>query len=253
LARQIARLGDLLMADNPRAPSIIIATPSAGLWRESMGVCAVGMAGLTGAVGIRIDAIGATGAYTETNRNNIVNAVLARPEHIDGIMWVDSDMRFPPDALLRLMGRGMDICGASYRERQEPYRFLGCFDDDDDRHAMEPGLHKMKRLPGGFILVKTEVYRRLDPPWYKLDEQGYRDDYYFCNLAREAGYDVWGDMDLTPHIVHRGEQDVGWFVEGEAVARRDDDPRWKIFEKPPRTRPADLGGGFYSRPSEKVA
>ena len=251
-------MGDLLMPDSEtprRAPSIIIATPSAGLWRESMGVCAVGMAGLTGSAGIKVDAIGATGAYTESNRNNIVKAVLERSKlgPIDGILWVDSDMKFPPDALLRLMARRVDICGAIYRERQEPYRFLGCFDDDDDRHATEPGLHKMKRLPGGFILVKTEVYRRLDQPWYRLDDHGYRDDYYFCNLAREAGYDVWGDMDLTPHIVHRGEQDVGWFIEGEAVARRDDDPRWKIFEKPPRTRLADLGGGFEPyRPSEKV-
>ena len=133
-------MGDLLMPDSEtprRAPSIIIATPSAGLWRESMGVCAVGMAGLTGSAGIKVDAIGATGAYTESNRNNIVKAVLERSKlgPIDGILWVDSDMKFPPDALLRLMARRVDICGAIYRERQEPYRFLGCFLDDDDGHV----------------------------------------------------------------------------------------------------------------------
>ena len=212
------------------ARSIILATPSTGMWREGMGTCAIGLAGLTARAGAIIDAVGATGAYTEQNRNNIVRAVLARSPPVDYILWIDSDMKFPPDALLGMLNRGVDIVGATYRERQEPYRFLGCFLDEDDGHAKEPGLHKMKYLPGGFILVKMDVYRKLSPPWYERDEEGVRDDYYFCALARAAGYDVWGDMDLTPYVVHRGEIDIEWFGDGEAVERRKEDPRWKIFD-----------------------
>lgn len=237
-------------AASSRPPRIAIGTPSTGHWRESMGVCAVGLAAMTSCAGAIVDCIGATGAYTEVNRNNIVEAALQR--EFDAILWIDSDMKFPPDALVHLINRNLDIVGATYRERQEPYRFLGSFLDGDDRHAAESGLHRMARLPGGFILVRTAVYRAITAPWYRLDELGYRDDYYFSNLARAAGFEVWCDMDLTRHIVHRGEQDVGWFEDGEVAARRSDDPRWAIFEKPPRTGGAVPGGGLAAAAQETV-
>lgn len=233
-----------------RAPRIAIGVPSTGLWREGMGVCALGLAATTSRAGAIVEPIGATGAYTETNRNNIVLAALER--EFDAVLWIDSDMKFPTDALIHLMNRDLDIVGATYRERQEPYRFLGSFLDGDDGHAGEGGLHRMKLMPGGFILVKTGVYRATPGPWYAQDATGFRDDYYFSNLARAAGFEVWCDMDLTPHIVHRGEQDVGWFEAGEVAARRSDDPRWAIFEKPPRTGGAVPGGGSVPTAQETV-
>ena len=181
--------------------------------------------------GIYVEPRGAEGAYTEVNRNNIVRAMLNYAHPIDAIMWIDADMRFPADTLARLWGHNKSIVGATYRERQEPYRYLGKFADEVDAHAKD-GLRPAELLPGGMILVRAEVYRALSPPWYKLDEDGLRDDYYFSNRAREYGFGVWCDMALTAKVRHRGEQEVGWFEEGEVVARRDDDARWKIFENP---------------------
>jgi len=228
-------------ATAPVFPYIAIGVPSTGTWKAKTAVCIVDMAVMSAAARVLTKGMGAEGAYTETNRNNIVRSVLASTDPIAGILWVDSDMQFPPDTLLHLMSHRKDIVGATYRERQEPYRYLGRFSDDSDAHCWEGGLHQAELLPGGMILVRTEVYRRLPPPWYKLDEDGWRDDYHFCVEARKAGYEVWCDMDLTRKVIHRGEQEVGWFQEGEEAVRRSDDPRWRIFDQLQTPGRADPG------------
>ncbi len=221
-----------------RPPAIMLGVPSPGQWRATMAVDAISATVWAVAHGIYIEPRGAEGAYTETNRNNIVRAALNYDKPIDAIMWIDADMRFPADTIARLWGHGKAVVGSTYRERQEPYRYLGKFCDTVDEEAAE-GLKRAELLPGGMILVKMDVYRMLPPPWYKLDEDGLRDDYYFSRKARDAGFEVWCDMDLTLKVRHRGEQEVGWFEEGEEIARRDDNPRWNIFENPSLTGRAE--------------
>ncbi len=238
------------MADRP--PAIMIGVPSPGSWRATMAVDAISAAVWASLHGIYVEPRGAEGAYTETNRNNIVRAALNYEHPIDAIMWLDSDMRNPADTICRLWGHGKDIVGATYRERQEPYRYLGKFVDPDDAHSTT-GLKLMELMPGGMILVRTALYRALDPPWYDKREDGLRDDYYFSTKAREAGYEVWCDMDLTLKVRHRGEQEIGWFEEGEEIARREADPRWNIFENPSLVGRAGLGNGAAFPAPEKVA
>ncbi len=208
-----------------RPVAVMLGTPSPGFWEAPMAVDAISASVWAVAHGIYVEARGAEGAYTETNRNNIVRAMLNYGNPIDAIMWIDADMRFPNDTIERLWSHGKAIVGATYRERQEPYRYLGKLDDD-----RAEGLVRADLLPGGMIMVRAEVYRKLPPPWYKLDEDGMRDDYYFSQKAREAGFEIWCDMQLTRKVRHRGDQEVGWFEEGEAIVRRDDDPRWRIFD-----------------------
>jgi hypothetical protein len=214
-----------------RPPAIILGTPSPGMWMAQTAVDAISATVWATLHGLYIEARGAEGAYTESNRNNIVRAALNYEHPIDAIMWIDSDMRFPADTISRLWSHNRGIVGATYRERQEPYRYLGKFCDRADEEATE-GLKDMELMPGGMILVSMAVYRHISPPWYKLDEDGLRDDYYFTTKAREAGFEVWCDMELTRKVRHRGYQEVGWFEEGEEIARREEGPRWKIFENP---------------------
>jgi hypothetical protein len=235
-----------------RPPAIILGVPSPGYWKAPMAVDAISAVVWATLHGLYIEPRGAEGAYTESNRNNIVRATLNYEHPIDAIMWWDADMRSPSDTISRLWGHGKAIVGATYRERQEPYRYLGRFCDEADAHA-HSGVVPMELMPGGMVMVRSELYRAIEPPWYKLDENGLRDDYYFTNKAREAGFEVCCDMALTAKVRHRGEQDVGWFEEGEAIARRDDDPRWKIFENPSLVGRAGPNGGVFVSAPEKVA
>jgi len=41
------------------------------------------------------------------------------------VLFIDSDMTFPKDALLKLLVRQVDIIGATYSRRTAPFHFLG--------------------------------------------------------------------------------------------------------------------------------
>lgn len=234
-----------------RPPCVLLGIPSFDLVHQPMMEDTVRLAVCSTVAGIFVDPKCATGAYPETNRNNIVRSTLNHPFPVDAILWFDADMRFPPDMLVRLWKHEKDIAGAIYRERQEPYCYLGKFLDDDDQHATEGGLHKMELLSGSMLLVKLDVYRKLPPPWY-VDDGSWRDDYYFSRLARQAGYDLWCDMDLTKEIRHRGFQEIGWFQEGERIARRKEDSVRNILGNPSLVDRAGPDGRLFSAP-ERVA
>ena len=202
-------------------PLVMIGVPSAGIWKAPMGHNAVMLTAMSVHQGILVDCLSADSCYVEQNRNNIVGLTLGYHVPIDAILWIDTDMKFPPDALIKLWNRKQDIAGCDYRARNDPFDPKGAYLDGKD-HRLDHGMHKMSRLPGGFILVKLDVYRKMARPWYKapVEEGDARDDYHFCDKAREAGFDVWCDMDLTPQVMHRGEYDVPWLIGEHELARR---------------------------------
>jgi hypothetical protein len=87
------------------------------------------------------------------------------------VLFVDSDMKLPPDALVRLLSHEVDIVGATYNRRVKEadgsYRTLGKFLTPSEGGAGVQGvLHEAQLLPGGVMLVKADVYRALGWPWY---------------------------------------------------------------------------------------
>uniref|UniRef100_A0A6H1ZQ26 Putative glycosyltransferase n=1 Tax=viral metagenome TaxID=1070528 RepID=A0A6H1ZQ26_9ZZZZ len=117
------------------------------------------------------------------------------------LLFVDSDMFFEPDALDRLIARDKDIVGADYNKKVLPPEgtVIG---------AEEGDFVKCEGIATGFLLIKTEVFKKLKHPWffYEADEQGNcitGDDMWFCKIAREAGYDIW--CDKTIKVFHLGD------------------------------------------------
>src|SRR6266853_2140360 len=132
--------------------------------------------------------IGTSGCYIEDNRNGSVEYALKTGIPFDWLLWIDGDMIFPGDALLRLIAHDKDIVGANYRQRTPPYGFVGHYLDGSDAHLLEPGLWPMSHLPTGLLLTRFDIYRKLSYPWFKpglRDEP--RDDVSFCNYARHFG------------------------------------------------------------------
>lgn len=104
-----------------------------------------------------------TGSMVSDMRNGLVDQAAAIGA--DWILWIDSDMSFPADALMRLLSRSKDLIGAVYNKRVPPYEPLGAF-EGPDRDLSKGGLVPAKYMPGGFMLISTRVYSRLRYPWY---------------------------------------------------------------------------------------
>lgn len=145
------------------------------------------------------------------------------PKHFTDMVFVDSDIGFPEGAILRLADYPVDIVAASYPYRKDPIGFPAVFLKDEKGAPQtvpdaKTGLIKMAGVPTGFLKIGRRVFeeimRRFPEHYYneqnvpqkkawnffdfiQQDHRFFGEDYAFCALAREAGFDIWCD----PHIV----------------------------------------------------
>ena len=175
-----------------------------------------------------------TGTYIHRARQELAEAVLANGA--DYLLWIDADMRFPRDALVRLLVHDKSIVGINYANRAVPPDFTAIKrvatgpDNLGERCITGPdstGLEEVEGLGGGLMLVKAEVYRALpDPrekPWFWYEWQAdiqtqVGEDIYFSKLAREAGFSLFVDHDLSQDCAHIGQ--IEYMVE-HALAFQD--------------------------------
>lgn len=161
-----------------------------------------------------------TNTYIHDARQQL--AIHALDRGADYILWLDADMRFPRDTLFKLMRRDVPIVGINYSTRGTPPDFVAVKqvrwepDQEGIRCQTLPeseGLEEVEAIGGGACLVKREVYEALpDPstkPWYWYDwlpetKSLVGEDVYFCRLAREAGFPVYVDHDLSKECAHVG-------------------------------------------------
>jgi glycosyltransferase involved in cell wall biosynthesis len=139
-------------------------------------------------------------------RNNGVEH--AREFGADYLLFLDSDMVFPPTVLLRLVLHRKDIVGATYTRRVAPFDALG------SKLAEQPAvlsgdLLEMHRIPTGCLLINMQVFNKLAKPYFRFDTddkgQIVGEDYVFCDRAREAGFRIWCDAFLSREIGHIGQ------------------------------------------------
>lgn len=194
-------------------PRVFIGIPSGRVWEPLMGLCYGDLRAQTQALGIDTASKLQKGCYVTENRNRLVE--IALDSGATHLCQIDTDMVFPPNSISQLLSHGKDIIGVNYRGRSAPYEYLGRFlgGGNEELVVHGTGLNQMEAVPGGFHLVKLDVYRAINYPWYKQPDgkESVRDEVWFCQEARKAGFEIWCDMDLTRQIRHIGEVQVPWF------------------------------------------
>lgn len=196
-----------------KRPSIMIAVPAMEMvnaeFAQHLAMSAANMV----AHGIRINCAFNIGSVITIARRNLTEIFLK--SDFDHIWWVDSDMKFPIDAPLRLLSRDKDIVGANYRRRRFPNpNFTGMSGSPGAYKEFvttdaSPAMERIDVLPHGMVLVKRQVYEKVPQPHYiqeyvpeKNLEIG--EDIYFCQKAKEAGFSVWCDQELSREVAHIG-------------------------------------------------
>lgn len=152
----------------PQGPpvKVMLAMPSGRTWEARTATAIAGLATFTALHGKQVGITNLEGSMISKQRNDLVEMALKLG--MDYIQWIDTDMVMPPDSLLKLMAHNKDIVGATYNKRVPPYETLGELSGEKiPMHEMvKGGLREAKKLPGGFMLVKTDVYRKIGWPYY---------------------------------------------------------------------------------------
>lgn len=138
----------------------------------------------------------------------------------DAILWVDSDMRFPKDALQILLSRKLPIVGVNATTRRFPCLPTALDIDEESNDLVKvtskdkTGLEQVMGVGFGMVLIRKEVFQKTQKPWFwfeQTDKGGtIGEDIYFCAKAFDAGYKTIVDHDLSKHIRHIGTYEYGW-------------------------------------------
>lgn len=155
-------------------------------------------------------------AYLPSSRIQLAEMGLA--SKADHILWLDSDMRFPKDALVRLLAHREPIVAASYSMRRMPLAPVASTSFDQSSPVYVPdtasGLTEVAMVGMGCMLTATSVFDTMTRPWFATPyREEHRDvmgeDVWFCQRAKEAGYRIMVDQGLTQKVGHLGEWEFG--------------------------------------------
>jgi glycosyltransferase involved in cell wall biosynthesis len=153
-------------------------------------------------------------------RRDLVNDALKF--EADWVFFLDDDMRFPPDALVRLLRHRRDIVGCNYVTRSIPPKPTAkMIAPDAMRFTMVPtletdaGLAEVDALGFGCILINTRVFKAMPQPWFSMPwvpQLGYHvgEDVFFCVAAGKHDFKVFVDHDLSKEIKHVGNFEFSW-------------------------------------------
>lgn len=137
-------------------------------------------------------------------RNEACNWALE--QDMDYILWLDDDMIIPPDVWLftQLIEHDKDIIAPLFFTRKGIHlplifkeRKIGdYYDTYYNIINYKKKLQVVDAVGFGCILIKTEVLKKMQKPYFEY-AGSLGEDIYFCIKAREAGYKIWCDTNIV--------------------------------------------------------
>lgn len=147
------------------------------------------------------------------SRHNLVVAALK--DNCTHLLFLDSDMTFPKDTLVRLLERNKPVIAVNATTRAYPVKHIAHGLDGkllDSRNKV--GVQKVQHVGAAVMLINLEVVKNMLPPLFMMEWIPEMKDYcgedvYFSMKVQQEGYDTWVDHDLSQEVGHEGRQIFG--------------------------------------------
>jgi len=127
------------------------------------------------------------------------------------LLFLDSDMAFPPDTLVRLIRHDEDMVGVNYLGRRPPHAVTAWIDRTHPVVTTKEstGIVKAWRTGFGVVLIKAGVFENLQPPYFEIPfipekDEFLGEDYFFFDAAKKVGIDLYIDQELSLEVDHIG-------------------------------------------------
>jgi len=186
---------------------ILIGIPSTEDVKADFAMALATMMGATCAQvqSVQVAVFNAKGCHVDRNRYWIVKK--AQEMEADKILFIDSDMVFPPKTLLQLLSHREYIVGVNAVKRTPPHDALAVGLDGELIDTKADGLVEVSRMGTGIMLVDMKVFTDVKAPWFvntyvegKFDSG----DYKFCQEVKAQGYNIFCDTELSLQVGHIG-------------------------------------------------
>ena len=157
------------------------------------------------------------------NRDWLIEQSLERGS--EWILFLDDDHSFPPHLLVQLLSHEQPIVSSLYLLRQPPFYPIayeskneeGLYTALDLKGRPHSGLVPVVAAGTGGMLIRSEVFYDMEPPWFLHTDQ-HSEDLYFCDRAVAAGFPIFVDLEarlghITPiNVVPTYTPDSGWLA-----------------------------------------
>lgn len=122
------------------------------------------------------------------------------------LLFVDSDMVFPSQAIEQLLSHGKEIIAVDYNKRKFPLESVLTQLNQSEKCDDKP--YRVAVAGTGLMLIDLSIFDKIGKPWFNFGRGSegqlkMGEDAWFCYTAREAGVEVW--VDPTMRIFHSGE------------------------------------------------
>lgn len=153
------------------------------------------------------------------------------------VFFVGDDNIIPRNALIQLLHHNTDIVGGVYYKKYLPLESVGIYEGKDGRPVPLNGykigdiIHNTIALPMDCTLIKTDVFKALEYPWYRTvkvqDKIVLTEDTYFSGKARQAGYDIITDTGVQS--LHVDKEKGILYGHPEIVKNNQITPEWREY------------------------
>ena len=153
------------------------------------------------------------GTYIPILRSQLVQGAL--DQQATHILFIDSDMRFPPWAIQQLLKADKDVIGANCKQRSQD-EWTARKNNKFISSTGKTGIEEVDTLGFGVTLIKASLFngklRKIPKPWFAMpyhtrDDKLVGEDVYFCTVAKENGFKIWIDHDLSQEVKHTGSKE----------------------------------------------
>jgi len=157
-----------------------------------------------------------SGTILLNQRENLINR--AKEINADYVLWLDSDMIFPPTTALRLLAHNKDIVACNYMKRTKPFTTVA-YTDIKDWNSWVPlkrydDLLEVEGVGMGCMLMNAKVFELIDKPYFQFtysESTGdwIGEDFSVLEKFRKKNISVYIDTVLSIEIKHVGIQAFG--------------------------------------------
>jgi len=134
---------------------------------------------------------------------------MAKQQKADAILFIDDDMVFPADLLIRLAKHNKDIVGCEAITHRIPFKSNCVKISGQSTDGSDHGLEEVYSVGTGIMLIRMPVFDKLTIPYFDqiYDKEKNRwqgEDVGFCIKAGLAGIKIYVDHDLSKSVDHLG-------------------------------------------------